>query len=110
MVMILRTESLISFRALYSVVVLPLPVGPVTRRSRAAWPAPPETSRVPLGHAQVASRIRFASCRNNRITTASPWIIGMIEMRTSTSLPLTRILIRPSCGSRFSAMFRRSES
>ncbi len=38
----------------------------------------------------------------------SPWIIGMIETRTSISRPCTRILMRPSCGRRFSAMFSRA--
>ena len=38
----------------------------------------------------------------------SPWIIGMIDTRTSISRPWTRILMRPSCGSRFSAMLSRA--
>ncbi len=44
---------------------------------------------------------------SRRMTMPSPWIIGMIETRTSISRPCTRILMRPSCGSRFSAMFSR---
>ena len=62
-------------------------------RSRSAMPRP-------------SSPIRPASCRSRRITTASPCSIGMTETRMSTSLFLTRILMRPSCGTRFSAMFR----
>ena len=40
------------------------------------------------------------------MTTASPCSIGMTDTRMSTSLLLTRILMRPSCGTRFSAMLR----
>ena len=40
------------------------------------------------------------------MTMPSPWIIGITLTRTSTSRPLTRNLMRPSWGSRFSAMFR----
>ncbi len=59
------------------------------------------------GHAEPArARARPASCRSRRITTASPCSIGMIETRMSTSLAFTRILMRPSCGTRFSAMLR----
>ena len=45
-------------------------------------------------------------CRSKRITTASPWSIGMTETRMSTSASSMRILMRPSCGRRFSAMLR----
>ena len=41
-----------------------------------------------------------------RSTTASPWIIGMTDTRRSMSRPATRSRIRPSCGTRFSAMSR----
>ena len=39
-----------------------------------------------------------------RITTLSPWIVGVVETRKSISLPRTASLMRPSCGSRRSAM------
>ena len=39
-----------------------------------------------------------------RMTASSPWTVGMIETRKSIVRPLTRILKRPSCGIRFSAM------
>ena len=42
------------------------------------------------------------------MTIPSPWIIGMIDTRTSISRPCTFILMRPSCGSRFSAMLSRA--
>ena len=45
---------------------------------------------------------------SSRMTMPSPWIIGMIDTRTSISRPWTRILMRPSCGSRFSAMLSRA--
>ena len=38
------------------------------------------------------------------MTTDWPWLVGMMLTRMSMSLPATRILIRPSCGRRFSAM------
>jgi hypothetical protein len=40
-----------------------------------------------------------------RITTLSPCIVGTVETRKSTSLPRMASLMRPSCGSRRSAMF-----
>ena len=49
---------------------------------------------------------RVAFWRSSRITTASPCSIGITETRMSTSASSIRILMRPSCGSRFSAMFR----
>ena len=45
---------------------------------------------------------------SRRMTMPSPWIIGMIDTRTSISRSCTRILMRPSCGSRFSAMLSRA--
>ena len=41
---------------------------------------------------------------SKRSTTASPWSIGITETRTSISRPEMMILMRPSCGTRFSAM------
>ncbi len=40
------------------------------------------------------------------MTTASPCSIGITDTRMSTSLFFTRILMRPSCGTRFSAIFK----
>ena len=40
------------------------------------------------------------------MTTASPWIIGMTDTRRSISRPATFSRMRPSCGTRFSAMSR----
>ena len=41
-----------------------------------------------------------------RITTDSPCIVGTVDTRRSISLPCTRSRMRPSCGSRRSAMSR----
>ncbi len=35
----------------------------------------------------------------------SPLAVGMVETRTSTTLPAIFLVMRPSCGRRFSAMF-----
>ena len=40
------------------------------------------------------------------MTTFSPWTVGRIDTRTSTSFLSARILKRPSCGWRRSAMSR----
>ena len=40
------------------------------------------------------------------MTTFSPWIVGRMETRMSTSLPIAFTLKRPSCGMRRSAMSR----
>ena len=42
-----------------------------------------------------------------RITIFSPNATGRVETRSSTSLPARVVLMRPSCGRRFSAMSRR---
>ena len=41
----------------------------------------------------------------SRITIDSPWIVGMLDTRMSTRRAFSAIRIRPSCGSRRSAMF-----
>ena len=40
------------------------------------------------------------------MTTFSPWTVGSVATRRSSCLPPTFIEMRPSCGMRFSAMFR----
>ena len=47
---------------------------------------------------------RPASLSSRRSTARSPWPVGSVETRTSTGLPPTRSVMRPSCGRRFSAM------
>ncbi len=51
----------------------------------------------------VRSR-RPACLSNRRNTTRSPALLGMVDTRTSISRPPTRMEIRPSWGTRFSAM------
>ena len=41
---------------------------------------------------------------NKRSTTRSPWLDGIVDTRTSTARPAMRRVIRPSCGTRFSAI------
>ena len=42
-----------------------------------------------------------------RITTFSPKAVGRVETRSSISRPSRSVLMRPSCGRRFSAMSMR---
>ena len=104
-VMILRSVSFSAFSAAYSVVVLPLPVGPVT-------------TNIPLGRFSVrataaatsggrprwSSESRPALWLSSRITTDSPCWVGRVLMRTSMLPSLSRTWKRPSCGRRFSLM------
>ena len=99
--------SLTSFNALYRVVVLPEPVGPVTMKiplgRLTAFLIPPLTSS---GKPKL-SRLRFtADLSKTRNTTLSPNWVGRVETRRSTALPSIVIFIRPSCGIRCSAIFR----
>ena len=90
-----------------SVVVLPLPVGPVTTimpcgsissvRSSASSCA----SRPSL---PISSRPRSRGSR--RITADSPCCVGMVATRMSNSVRATRTRAAPSCGRRRSAMLR----
>ena len=93
------------FSAVYSVVVFPLPVGPVTRmipfgsairRCKLACVASSSPSFVKSSSTRVRSRIL--------ITTLSPNTVGNVETRMSISTPRTTVLMRPSCGNRRSAI------
>ncbi len=42
-----------------------------------------------------------------RMTTFSPKAVGSVETRSSTSRPSRSVLMRPSCGRRFSEMSMR---
>ena len=93
--------------AAYRVVVLPEPVGPVTstmpcgsRISRSI-----EASVISLIPSTVRSS-RAASLSRSRSTTRSPGPVGNVDTRTSTLLSPSLSAMRPSCGSRFSAMSR----
>ena len=59
-----------------------------------------------IGAKPSFSRLRKIFPRvSNRSDTLSPYTVGTVETRMSISSPLIRTLMRPSCGSRFSAMF-----
>jgi hypothetical protein len=104
--MMLTPSELMWFRIEYSVVVLPLPVGPVTMM-------------MPSGRAIM--RFRRSSCDSSmlslssgtmpfcrsrmRSTTFSPCEVGRLATRKSTTRPDMVAEMRPSCGARVSAMF-----
>ncbi len=96
----------------YSVVVLPEPVGPVTKimpwglrvifchRARSS---PTKPKSLKLRSSTSGSKIR--------ITSFSPKAVGKVDNRNSTSEPSLRlVLIRPSWGLRFSATFIRDST
>ncbi len=104
-----RSEVFSTFNAEYSDTVFPLPVGPVTRimpwgrwiasMYRSSWCAS-KPSRSRLMTPPAESRIR--------ITTFSPCTVGKVLTRKSTARFFDSVIfIRPSCGTRRSAMSRR---
>ncbi len=106
MVMILRLGSYIRFSEAYSVVVLPLPVGPVTSTipcdlpRQCAYPFS-VCSSMP----RSPSAIRAALRSNKRITIVSPKIVGTVDTRMSILPLVPENSICPSCGTNRSAMF-----
>ena len=107
MVRIFRVGSLRIDSTVASVVVLPLPVGPVTTmmpwgslsnsRSLASSDVEKPSFSMPSNPRSFASR---------RITADSPCWVGMMAMRMSNSARATRTRAAPSWGSRRSAMLR----
>ena len=92
-------------RPAYSVVVLPEPVGPVTRimpcGCTSRWAKRASTSPC----MPTDSRLSLLSLLSNRRSTArSPWALGRVLTRTSTARVPMRSEIRPSWGKRRSAM------
>ena len=92
------------FSVVYSVVVLPEPVGPVTRM-------------MPFGEAVICFQRSWSSSEKPserksrtstsgskmRMTSFSPKAVGKVDKRSSTSCPAgVLVLTRPSCGRRFS--------
>ncbi len=101
----LRVASLSRCSAAYSVVVLPLPVGPVTSRMPCGrWINWSTRSSVVSSMPSSDRSSRPACLSSRRSTTRSPWPAGIVDTRTSTGRPAIRRPIRPSCGSRRSAM------
>ena len=73
-----------------------IPFGSAIRRCRLACVASSRPSLVKSSSTRVRSRIL--------ITTLSPNTVGKVETRMSISTPRTTVLMRPSCGSRRSAI------
>ena len=89
-------------------VVLPLPVGPVTRMRPCGWSI--HDSKAPFSSASKPSwamSCTSVSGSKMRMTTFSPKAVGSVETRSSTSRPSRSVLMRPSCGRRFSEMSMR---
>ena len=84
---------------------MPEPVGPVTRNSpfgrlmmrRKRWWSS-------VAKPSAGSDMRPRSRSRMRITIDSPWYAGSAETRRSISRPWSLMLMRPSCGLRFSEM------
>ncbi|MNE60772.1 hypothetical protein D3C80_1559420 [compost metagenome] len=89
--------------------VLPDPVGPVTRKMPCGFSSMcMKPARTELGICMWSMSRRTACLSSKRSTTRSPWAAGKVDTRTSTSWPARRRLIRPSWGTRFSAISRRA--
>ena len=105
-VMMLVSPLLIFDSAEYSVVVLPEPVGPVTRTMPYGFEIASISSRSARGSIPnfSRSRVRLPLSRI-RSTTFSPNSVGSTLTRKSMTFLPTFSLMRPSCGTRRSAMF-----
>ncbi len=92
------------FRVEYSVVVLPEPVGPVTRMMPFGLPVicVQRVLSSSLKPSSPKSRTSTSGSKM-RITSFSPKAVGRVDRRSSISSPSpVRVLMRPSCGRRFS--------
>ncbi|CAM5636828.1 hypothetical protein RLIN73S_02508 [Rhodanobacter lindaniclasticus] len=108
-VMIFTSLVLIWLNAVYSVVVLPEPVGPVTSKMPCGFPSTSTKRDWKLLVKPSEAKSNTTDSRSRmRITTDSPKLVGTVDTRRSSSLPCTRSWMRPSCGSRRSAMFSRA--
>ena len=104
--MMFVSPLLIFDNAEYSVVVLPEPVGPVTSTIPYGFEMASISSRSARGSIPNFSRssVRLPLSRI-RSTTFSPNSVGSTLTRKSMTFLPTFSLIRPSCGTRRSAMF-----
>src|SRR5262249_27729881 len=106
-VMILSLMTLSSLRAEYSVVVLPAPVGPVTRMMplglAISWR---NSASISPGMPTLLRSSDTTVRSSTRMTTLSPNMVGRMLTRKSTGLPPTFSSMRPSWGRRRSAMSR----
>ncbi|MNN57011.1 hypothetical protein D3C81_1719740 [compost metagenome] len=104
------TSSVAScLRVVYSVVVLPEPVGPVTRMMPLGWPVMLcQRRRSSAEKPSWSKPLSSTSGSKMRITSFSPKAVGRVDKRSSISPPSgALVLTRPSCGLRFSATFIR---
>ena len=87
-------------------VVLPLPVGPVTRMMPSGRDIMIFSVRSDsFGNSSFSSGITPFSRSRTRNTMFSPWMVGCEATRKSIWRPTMVREIRPSCGARVSAMF-----
>ena len=107
------TSSVATRRSVeYSVVVLPEPVGPVTRmmpcgRDTSCSQRPASCGVKP----SALKSLTAVSGSKMRITSFSPNAVGSVDSRISISSPRgLRVLMRPSCGRRFSTTSMRPSS
>ena len=108
-VRMLRWPSLRAASAAYSVVVLPEPVGPVTSTMPLGWASAPCSLAATVGDSPSCASSRVPAClASRRSTTRSPSRAGRVDTRTSSAWLPIRSEIRPSCGTRFSAMSSRA--
>ncbi len=105
-VRILVSSWLSRFRTEYRVVVFPLPVGPVTRiRPYGRLMQRFRPSNVFDSNPSLARSMFRALWSRIRITTLSPKSVGRVDTLKSTDFFLPNFsLIRPSCGTRLSAI------
>ncbi len=91
----------------YNLVDFPLPVGPVTSKIPCGRSIKPSNRLCVTGSIPSCWSVkRTLALSSKRITIPSPKSIGMTLTRTSICLPPTWNLMRPSCGTRRSAMFK----
>ena len=104
-VMMLLCAASSWLRAAYSVVVLPEPVGPVTRMMPCGWEMSFLSRASESPCMPTASRFSLLSLLSSKRNTArSPCELGSVLTRTSTARVPMRREMRPSCGRRFSEM------
>ena len=101
-----RSGLLMSRMYAVSEVDFPEPVGPVTKM----MPCGVSSARVSLFALLVANpssaiESGFDFWLSKRKETLSPYIVGMVEIRISSSFAPLPKEIRPSCGRRFSEIF-----
>ena len=107
MVRILRVGSLRTDSTVARVVVLPLPVGPVTTIIPCGSVSRPRSFVSSAGEKPSLSiASKPVSLGSKRMTANSPYCVGMMATRRSSSDLDTCARAAPSCGRRRSAMLR----